>query len=467
MEPVIKNCAQILTAKKFKIPTLIKIRYSTLKLPYEHFSKTTFGNNSDSRKKSDNIKLYNLLNLRPNASAKDIKQSYYELAKKYHPDTCDNSKEAYEKFQLINGAYQILGDAKLRMDYDKFGMKPETKTTEATKPNKSSLQTVLQKNKNRKLNQLVAIVTNPEEMFKKLFKSTNTESVQTVDLDLTNIPIDEFPDEIPVKLSFLESVNGGDKDILVPVKKRCEKCSSKRMYNSKDNVCKHCNGVGFKQFPNINASSNTDDIKVICKFCNGSKQAQRTQCSNCGGKTFVFASKKLRIPIPKLVESGSILRLQHPVKRRHINIVLHVDKDDFLKREGNEFCCWILVIFLNSRFFFSGFNIVTETEISLAQAIFGCSLTVKGINQYHYVEIPSGIQPNSKIIVPDHGLKDPQSNRYGDFIVKVIVKIPKQLTDKQRHILKEYADVEQNRSEKVPKYADDQKTKLSALHQYD
>lgn len=337
MEPVIKNCAQIFTAKKCKILTLTTIRYSTLKLPYDNFNRTKFGSDSETRKKSDNIKLYELLNLRPNASAKDIKQSYYELAKKYHPDTCDNSKEAYENFQLINGAYQILGDAKLRMYYDKFGIKPEIKSTEAAKPNKSSLQTVLQKNKNRKLNQLVAIVSNPEEIFKKLFKSSDTESIQTVDLDLTNIPIDEFPDEIPVKISFLESVNGGDKDIYVPVKKRCEKCSSKRMYNNRDNVCKHCNGVGFKQFPNINAASNTGDIKVICKFCNGSRQPQKTQCSNCGGKTFVFANKLLRIPIPKLVESGSILRLQHPIKRRHINIILHVNKDDFLKRDGNNY----------------------------------------------------------------------------------------------------------------------------------
>lgn len=349
MDFVIKNCTKILTVQKYKILALTTTRYSTLKLPYDNFSRTKFGNNSENQKSStDNIKLYELLNLRPNASAKDIKQSYYELAKKYHPDTCDNSKEAYEKFQLINGAYQILGDVKQRMNYDKFGIKPETKTTEPTKPNKSSLQTATQKNKNRKLNQLVAMVSNPEEMFKKIFKSSDTESTQMVNLDLTNIPIDEFPVEIPVKISFLESVNGGDKDIFVPVKKRCEKCSSKKIYNSRDsNVCKHCNGVGFKQFPNINAASNTDNFKVICKFCNGSAQAQKTQCSHCGGKTFVFATKKLIIPIPKLVENGSILRLQHPVKRRHINIVLHVNQDDFLKREGNELYRLFLVDLLN------------------------------------------------------------------------------------------------------------------------
>lgn len=78
------------------------------------------------------------------------------------------------------------------------------------------------------------------------------------------------------------------------------------------------------------------------------------------------------------------------------------------------------------------------------------------------------MQPNSKIIVPDHGLKDPKNNRYGDFVVNVIVKIPKQLTEKQRNILKEYADVEQNKSQNNrTKQADDQKTKLGALHQYD
>lgn len=42
-----------------------------------------------------------------NASAKDIKKSYYQLAKKFHPDTNKNDPEAPKKFQAVSEAYEV------------------------------------------------------------------------------------------------------------------------------------------------------------------------------------------------------------------------------------------------------------------------------------------------------------------------------------------------------------------------
>jgi molecular chaperone DnaJ len=58
-----------------------------------------------------------------NASQEDIKKSFYNLAKKYHPDTPASRENpiAKEKFTSITRAYEILGDEKRRAAYDKYG----------------------------------------------------------------------------------------------------------------------------------------------------------------------------------------------------------------------------------------------------------------------------------------------------------------------------------------------------------
>jgi curved DNA-binding protein len=49
------------------------------------------------------------------STADEIKQKYYELAKRYHPDTqIKPSKEDDERFKQITEAYEILGDLELR-----------------------------------------------------------------------------------------------------------------------------------------------------------------------------------------------------------------------------------------------------------------------------------------------------------------------------------------------------------------
>jgi curved DNA-binding protein len=63
---------------------------------------------------------YEILGVPPNAEKKVIKQTYRELAKKYHPDVNPGNKEAEEKFKTINEAYQVLSDAEKRKKYDEL-----------------------------------------------------------------------------------------------------------------------------------------------------------------------------------------------------------------------------------------------------------------------------------------------------------------------------------------------------------
>ena len=58
-----------------------------------------------------------MLEITPDASAKDIKRAYRKLAMRFHPDVNKESL-AYEAFLLINEAYTVLSDNEARRKYD-------------------------------------------------------------------------------------------------------------------------------------------------------------------------------------------------------------------------------------------------------------------------------------------------------------------------------------------------------------
>ncbi|OKL42584.1 DnaJ C-terminal domain-containing protein [Pseudovibrio exalbescens] len=70
---------------------------------------------------------YSVLGLDKNASAADIKSAFRKLAKKYHPDQNKDNPKAQEKFSEINLAYELLGDAEKRAQYDRGEIDAEGK----------------------------------------------------------------------------------------------------------------------------------------------------------------------------------------------------------------------------------------------------------------------------------------------------------------------------------------------------
>ena len=91
-----------------------------LATPKRHFARRTGGNGGSSESHGDND-FYSLLGVDRSASPSDVKKSYFQLAKKYHPDV-NPSAEAKEKFNKINNAYETLSDEGKRRVYDQTGM---------------------------------------------------------------------------------------------------------------------------------------------------------------------------------------------------------------------------------------------------------------------------------------------------------------------------------------------------------
>ena len=63
---------------------------------------------------------YEILGVDRNATAKELKHAYRELARKWHPDlNRDNPEAAEKKMTEINVAYSVLSDEVARIDYNK------------------------------------------------------------------------------------------------------------------------------------------------------------------------------------------------------------------------------------------------------------------------------------------------------------------------------------------------------------
>lgn len=64
---------------------------------------------------------YSVLGVQRTASAKEIKQAYRRLARRYHPDVNPGDATTEQKFKEISEAYEVLSHPEQRQKYDRFG----------------------------------------------------------------------------------------------------------------------------------------------------------------------------------------------------------------------------------------------------------------------------------------------------------------------------------------------------------
>jgi DnaJ-class molecular chaperone len=98
----------------------------------------------------------------------------------------------------------------------------------------------------------------------------------------------------------------------------------------------------------------------------------------------------------------------------------------------------IVSVAVDKRFQREGYDIIGNKEISFVQAALGAEINVETIDGDLKIKIPSGTQPATAIRLRGKGVKHVHGQARGDHYVVIKITIPKNLSGKQKDILKEF-----------------------------
>ncbi|OGH02987.1 MAG: hypothetical protein A2798_00985 [Candidatus Levybacteria bacterium RIFCSPHIGHO2_01_FULL_37_17] len=130
-----------------------------------------------------------------------------------------------------------------------------------------------------------------------------------------------------------------------------------------------------------------------------------TKRVNMGGKTQT-------IKIPAGVDTGSRIRFGD------LDIIVEVEPSNKFQRQS--------------------YDVISEEEISFPKAALGSTLDIETVEGNVKIKIPAGTQPDTLIRLRGKGVQHLQGSGKGDHYVRVKVVIPKNLTSKQKALLKEF-----------------------------
>ncbi|XP_073813296.1 protein tumorous imaginal discs, mitochondrial isoform X2 [Musca autumnalis] len=354
---------------------------------------------------------YQTLGVAKNASAKEIKKAYYQLAKKYHPDTNKDDPDASRKFQEVSEAYEVLSDDTKRREYDTYGQTTESMNRQGGGGfGGHGPQGFSQ-------NWQFRSTIDPEELFRKIFGDGNFRSNAFDDFAESQYGFGRSQ-EVVMDLSFAQAARGVNKDINVNVVDTCPKCNgSKCEPGTKPGRCQYCNGTGMETI-----STGPFVMRSTCRYCQGTRQYIKYPCAECEGKGQTVQRKKVTVPVPAGIENGQTVRMQ--VGKRELFITFRVEPSKYFRRDGAD--------------------VHTDAVISLSQAVLGGTIRVEGVYEDQWLNIEPGTSSHHKVFLKGKGLKRVNAHGHGDHYINIKIEIPKSLTKEQKQLMQQYAELETN-----------------------
>lgn len=344
---------------------------------------------------------YEVLGLDKNSTEDDIKRAYRNMAKKYHPDLNPNDTEAELRFKEANEAYEILSDSEKRSRYDRFGHA-------GVDPQAGGY--------GQGFSGFGDIFDDIFDIFGGGFGSSARRSGPMRGADL----------QYDLRLEFKEAVFGVEKEIQIQRTENCEKCegSGAKPGTGKE-TCATCNGRGEVRYAQQTPFGQFVRTSV-CDSCNGSGEVIKDKCDMCHGSGNQTKTRKIKIKVPAGVDNGSVISMRGEGESGSrggpsgdLYIYINVAEDPIFNRRGN--------------------NIYVNIPISFTEAALGADIevpTLEGISNY---SVPEGTQTGTEFRLKQMGVPHLRTHGRGDLYFTVDVHVPTNLNEKQKEILREFA----------------------------
>ena len=352
---------------------------------------------------------YEVLGVKKDASAEEIKKAYRKAAMKYHPDRNPGDKEAEAKFKEAGEAYEVLSDDGKRQRYDQFGFA-------GVDPN------------------FGAGGSGPYgaggfggfggfddlgDIFGEFFGGSRRGSANA-----QNAPRRGENVMSHLELTFEEAAFGCEKEVAA---QRIENCAVCNGTGSSDGVVEtwtQCGGRGqvrsVQNFMGMQMQSTT-----TCPQCSGRGKVIKNPCSTCKGKGKVRKTNRVKVKIPAGVDAGQSVRVRgegcvgsNGGVNGDLLVEIYIKRHPIFTREDYDVLC--------------------EVPISFTQAALGAEIEVPTIDGKVKFEIPEGTQTGREFVLRDKGIPEVgNSRRRGSHRFTVVVETPTKLTREQKDLLRQ------------------------------
>ena len=357
---------------------------------------------------ADKRDYYEVLGISKGASDDEIKKAHRKLAKKYHPDLNKDNPEAAEKFKELNEAYEVLSDKDKRAKYDQFGFA-------GVDPNYGGGGGGFGGFGGFDMGDLGGI-------FDAFFGGGGGSSRSR-----RNAPQRGETLQQRLMLSFEEAAFGCEKEITIGRVESCEACGgSGAAPGTSAETCSRCRGSGT-----VTQTQRTPlgmfQTQSPCPECRGTGKIIKTPCKKWAGKGKVRNSRTLKVKIPAGIDDGQSIQLRgqggagtNGGPAGDVIVTIGIRPHPLFTREGSDVLC--------------------EIPISFTQAALGVTLQVPTIDGKIEYQVPEGTQTGTVFRMRGKGIQNVNGRGRGDQFVRVNIEVPKNLSQKQKDLLREFEE---------------------------
>jgi molecular chaperone DnaJ len=354
---------------------------------------------------------YKVLGVDKKASADDIKKAYRKLARQYHPDRNPGNAQAEERFKEVSAAYDVLGDADKRKQYDRGTLFGGGRAGGAGGPggpggfDPSSFGDIL------------------SDLFGRGGRGGESTG---------GAPRGPRPDrgrdlEAEVTIAFHQAMDGAQIPLSVPTSATCTTChGSGARPGTTPKICPRCQGRGIES-----QGQGLFSISQPCSRCGGSGTVIEDPCPTCQGEGVVRTVKNYRVNIPAGVRDGSRVRLAgkgEPGRNGgppgDLYVVTRVQPSPVFERKGE--------------------HLEVEVPLTIPEAIRGAEVEVPTLNGRKRLRVPAGTKHGTVQRLRGEGPpKLDRSSRppRGDIHYRFVIDVPASLSAEQSEAVEKLSEV--------------------------